>query len=229
MASKADVLSGEACFPNEPILAQTLENRDFGCEPSKLPLDHPLQFGPSTCGRDSDPSAKPRKRKRTVANTRVHIPLLTNSPELHLKAPCDSCYTYTNELLMAEQQHVNLFTLPANTPTRPVQRSDRKVMPDSGAGSRSWTMPLHIAISRGHISAARLLLERGADPNAVDGTGSTALHAAVRGGHHTIVHELLRYSANTSIVDAAGWLPLHYAAETGDELGLGILLQAGGE
>lgn len=130
---------------------------------------------------------------------------------------------------MAEQQHRTPFTLPANTPTRPVERgSDPDIMPASGAGSETWTMPLHIAITRGHISAVRLLLDRGADPNAVDGTGSTALHAAVRGGHHTMVRDLLRYSANTSMVDAAGWLPLHYAAETGDEHCLGILLQASG-
>ncbi|KAJ5319727.1 hypothetical protein N7508_000010 [Penicillium antarcticum] len=145
------------------------------------------------------------------------------------REPEQTCYTYAEELLMAEQQHRTPITLPANTPTLPVgRRSNRDVMPDSGAGSRTWTMPLHIAITRGHFAAVRLLLDRGADPNAVDGTGSTALHAAVRGGHHTIVRELLRYSANTSMVDAAGWLPLHYAAETGDERCLGILLQAGG-
>lgn len=130
---------------------------------------------------------------------------------------------------MAGQQQGTPFKLPANTPTRPFGRkSDRDLMPDSGAGWRTWTMPLHIAITRGHLSAFRLLLDRGADPNAIDGTGSTALHVAVRGGHHTMVRELLRYGASTSVVDAAGWVPLHYAAETGDEQCLGILLQAGG-
>ena len=99
----------------------------------------------------------------------------------------------------------------------------------SGVGSRTWTTPLHISVSRGHLTAVRLLLDGGADPNAIDGEGSTVLHTAVRSGHHIIVRELLRHDADPSAVDAAGWLPLHYAAEAGDENCLRVLLQPGGE
>ncbi|PIG82656.1 ankyrin repeat containing protein [Aspergillus arachidicola] len=99
----------------------------------------------------------------------------------------------------------------------------------SGVGPRTWTTPLHISVSRGHLTAVRLLLDGGADPNAIDGEGSTVLHTAVRSGHHIIVRELLRHGADPSAVDAAGWLPLHYAAEAGDENCLRVLLQPGVE
>ncbi|KAE8360285.1 ankyrin repeat-containing domain protein [Aspergillus caelatus] len=99
----------------------------------------------------------------------------------------------------------------------------------NGVGSRTWTTPLHISVSRGHLTAVRLLLDGGADPNAIDGEGSTVLHTAVRSSHHIIVRELLRHGADPSAVDAAGWLPLHYAAEAGDENCLRVLLQPGGE
>ncbi|KAB8262093.1 ankyrin repeat-containing domain protein [Aspergillus pseudonomiae] len=99
----------------------------------------------------------------------------------------------------------------------------------SGVGPRTWTTPLHISVSRGHLTAVRLLLDGSADPNAIDGEGSTVLHTAVRSGHHVIVRELLRHGADPSAVDAAGWLPLHYAAEAGDENCLRVLLQSGGD
>ncbi|KAE8149222.1 hypothetical protein BDV25DRAFT_156708 [Aspergillus avenaceus] len=143
---------------------------------------------------------------------------------------CDLCYAYAKPQSPPHQDPRAPVTSPANTPTRPTSQpkgSDSARIP--GAGSRTWTTPLHISITRGHLSAVRLLLDRGADPNAVDGAGSTVLHTAVQSGHHAIVRELLRHHADPTSVDAAGWQPLHYAADSGDENCLRALLQASGE
>jgi ankyrin repeat protein len=53
---------------------------------------------------------------------------------------------------------------------------------------------LHYAAARGHAAAAGMLLELGADPNAVcedDGYKYTPLHYGARSGHEDVVRELL--------------------------------------
>jgi ankyrin repeat protein len=67
-------------------------------------------------------------------------------------------------------------------------------------------LPLAVfAIARGETGVARLLIEAGADPGAVDPTtGMTALHLAAIGGHDELVDELIRRGADvdaTSRVD----------------------------
>lgn len=54
----------------------------------------------------------------------------------------------------------------------------------------SWWTPLHYAICREHVSTAKLLLERGADPRDV-GDGVTALHVATRNAEQEIIDYLL--------------------------------------
>src|SRR5262245_4239925 len=57
------------------------------------------------------------------------------------------------------------------------------------------------ATARGDIRMARLLIEAGADPDAVDPTtGMTALHLAAAGGHDDLVDLLIQRGAD---VDAA--------------------------
>lgn len=138
---------------------------------------------------------------------------------------CANCHAYGKPHDSSET-----ITSSANTTTWPVgQDRDQDPARVTGVGSRIWTTPLHISVTQGHLWAVRLLLDRGADPNAIDGAGSTVLHTAVQSGHHTIVRELLRHHADPSSVDLIGWLPLHYAAEAGDENCMRALLKAGGE
>ncbi|KAF5866923.1 hypothetical protein ETB97_008729 [Aspergillus alliaceus] len=89
-----------------------------------------------------------------------------------------------------------------------------------------WTTPLHVAVSRGNLSMVHLLLEHGADPNAVNSEGATALHVGVISGHPTMVAELLQRGADPTLADSAGWLALHYAVDASDEQCLRVLLEA---
>ncbi len=71
------------------------------------------------------------------------------------------------------------------------------------------------AASRGDISAMEGFVERGCDPNYVDGFGFTALHYAAEAGSLTSVKYLLSAGKRDAIVDASdnsGWTPFMVAA-----------------
>ncbi|KNG89352.1 hypothetical protein ANOM_002640 [Aspergillus nomiae NRRL 13137] len=143
---------------------------------------------------------------------------------------CGNCHVGAKPQSVPHSDPRSIDMCAANMPTQPIgYYQNPETVRSSGVGPRTWTTPLHISVSRGHLTAVRLLLDGSADPNAIDGEGSTVLHTAVRSGHHVIVRELLRHGADPSAVDAAGWLPLHYAAEAGDENCLRVLLQSGGD
>ena len=78
--------------------------------------------------------------------------------------------------------------------------------------------PLHFAAYFGRLEVARLLLELGADPNAVASNGSrvTPLHSAVSARHRDLAGLLLALGASANAVQKGGWTPLHAAAHDGD-------------
>lgn len=51
--------------------------------------------------------------------------------------------------------------------------------------------PLHLAAYKGNLEAARILLEYGCNPNAVNDLGQSPLHIAAKEGHWTVVQELI--------------------------------------
>ena len=79
-----------------------------------------------------------------------------------------------------------------------------------------WT-PLHLAAFFGHADAVRLLLEAGADIQAVSRNSlrNTPLHAAAAGSHAAVVRLLLDRGARADAVDAGGYTPAQIAAENG--------------
>nr|XP_054768874.1 E3 ubiquitin-protein ligase MIB2-like [Lytechinus pictus] len=71
---------------------------------------------------------------------------------------------------------------------------DRSILDDRNSQQKT---PLSIAVSGGHVSIVKLLVEAGADVNASDADGDTCLHIAV-----------LRYKHNPSESDASAIQPL---------------------
>ncbi|KJK63897.1 Ankyrin repeats 3 copy [Aspergillus parasiticus SU-1] len=200
-----DHLSTENFFSDVVFSPHVNEYSHMNLASSTAPLDQQQQLGLSPFTMDTIFQTAPSKCKYLYRNTAFQESFPHSDPR-----STDMCA--------------------ANMPTRPVgYYQNPETVRASGVGPRTWTTPLHISVSRGHLTAVRLLLDGGADPNAIDGEGSTVLHTAVRSGHHIIVRELLRHGADPSAVDAAGWLPLHYAAEAGDENCLRVLLQPGVE
>lgn len=79
-----------------------------------------------------------------------------------------------------------------------------------------WT-PLHLAAFFGQIDAARLLLDSGADVNAVsrNSLANTPLHAATAGKHPLVALLLIDRGANGHTTDAGGYTPLQIATQNG--------------
>lgn len=71
-------------------------------------------------------------------------------------------------------------------------------------GNRYGGTALHGAVWRGHVPAAQLLLEAGADVNIVDDHLMPALHLAAAENDSELVELLLRFGADTEIRDYKG-------------------------
>ncbi|WP_282942237.1 ankyrin repeat domain-containing protein [Paenibacillus sp. RC67] len=79
--------------------------------------------------------------------------------------------------------------------------------------------PLHYASLHGHVAAVKLLLQRGADPNAPerDADNGGSLWSAAKGNHKECVTVLLEYGANPNAVVEAGGNPLFIALHEGHD------------
>ncbi|CAH1955829.1 unnamed protein product [Acanthoscelides obtectus] len=74
---------------------------------------------------------------------------------------------------------------------------------------------LHYAARNGHLDVCKLLIDSGANINAVTNGGVTALSRAASTGHKEIVEYLLGKNADPFIQDSDGKTALHKAAENG--------------
>lgn len=84
----------------------------------------------------------------------------------------------------------------------------------STRGSRGQT-PLHWMAYLGDVNGVRLLVEAGADANAVDHDGNTALHDAVLSRQHLVVALLVASGANVGLRNHEGKSPLDLAQASG--------------
>ncbi|RFU26254.1 hypothetical protein B7463_g10090, partial [Scytalidium lignicola] len=84
---------------------------------------------------------------------------------------------------------------------------------------------LHKAVFSGHEAVIRLLLENGANSEAVNPRGQTALHLAAEKGHKSVTQMLLHKGANYNARGADGCTALHFAALGGHDAVVRLLLE----
>jgi len=97
-------------------------------------------------------------------------------------------------------------------------------------GPDGWTA-LHLAAFFGREPAARLLIERGAEPGAIsrNPTAGTPLHTAAARGHAKVAALLIERGAAVSGTAGGGWTPLHLAAAAGHAGVVALLIERGAD
>ena len=112
------------------------------------------------------------------------------------------------QVLIAHGADVNARTIPLE---RPKDRFGLEgvltILPHG-----SWT-PLMYAARQGSLDAARVLLERGANPNLTDPDSTTALVLAIINGHYDTAALLAKRGADPNITDTAGMAALYAAVD----------------
>lgn len=87
--------------------------------------------------------------------------------------------------------------------------------------------PLHSAARFGASSAARFLVEQGADLNVKDESGNTPLHLASIFRHDEIIDLLIQHNADINMLNAQGQAPLSLASLYGNPESIELLLAGG--
>jgi ankyrin repeat protein len=95
----------------------------------------------------------------------------------------------------------------------------------NGRGEEGMTALISAAIADDGERAARLLIEAGADVNAVDSQGRTALMEAVAARRKSLVALLLDGGADVEIVDEGGETALSQARASGDRELIDLLIR----
>jgi uncharacterized protein len=82
------------------------------------------------------------------------------------------------------------------------------------AGGSLGRRPVHYAASSGDVATVRLLLDAGAEIDAVADDGSTALILACAKGHASVAEILLERGSNASMLDSSGLAAIHHAVRS---------------
>lgn len=95
--------------------------------------------------------------------------------------------------------------------------------PNRASDNDMRVAPLHSAAAGSHLAIVRMLLDRGADPQATQEGGFTALHSAAQNGRADIVEQLLAHGARADARTDDGKTPRDLALEEGHD-GVAALL-----
>lgn len=102
---------------------------------------------------------------------------------------------------------------------------------DTATRSPDGFTPLHYACYFGHEAAARVLLEAGADAEAVadNGTSLRPIHSATASKKSALVRLLLEHGVDPNTAQAGGYTALHSAAQHHDQDMMAALIAAGAD
>ena len=98
-----------------------------------------------------------------------------------------------------------------------------KKIPILDVPSENGATPLHLACSKGSKKAVDILLDLGANINAVDNEGNSCLHHAVNSSNLTILKKLLIRGADKTIINKEGKTALQLAQENNGKTATDIL------
>jgi ankyrin repeat protein len=163
----------------------------------------------------------------------------------------DAAFTNFSEVITDDEENLNtsprdafIIKIGENLSAEAIEefheaskRDQVKVMRELLSKNRNWLekrdryqrTPLHSAARYGASSAAKFLLDRGAEVGVKDESGNTPLHLSSIYGHHQIVDLLIRKGADFGIANAQGFTPLYLAALYGNPQSTKLLLAHGAE
>jgi len=135
------------------------------------------------------------------------------------------------DLLLASGLQLDIFeaaTLGRTDRLAELLRQDRN---QANTWSGDGFTPLHLAAFFNQEPAARLLLENGANHDAVarNPMKVVPLHSAAAGRSLGVARALLEHGASPNPRQEQGWAPIHSAAQNGDKAMLELLLKHGAD
>lgn len=143
-------------------------------------------------------------------------------------APTSTAKVYVDDLSRAKNllEHDNVVDLQILLGISASPKNFNMFLKDTLFGNE-WT-PLHFAVRCESVSAARFLINKGANANARDARGRTPLHVAVEFNNQYATERpmltLLTNHCNVNAQDIEGATPLHYAVKRIDEVSIKHLL-----